>query len=116
MSLPAYMYLYDENGQQIKGSCMALGREGASFPVYQLGKILQANHSGRFLAFSNPECWQGRLFSAALPSAVDGFMPKYFSHISDKGTVGVSYSASSKIIVFIYLLADRIGFVIERWG
>ncbi|HGP2806982.1 TPA: hypothetical protein ACLGPB_004148 [Salmonella enterica] len=29
MSLPAYMYIYDENGQQIKGSCMALGREGA---------------------------------------------------------------------------------------
>lgn len=63
MSLPAYMYLYDENGQLIKGSCMALGREGASFPVYQLGKILQANQSGRFLAFSNPECWQGQLFS-----------------------------------------------------
>lgn len=29
MSLPAYMYIYDENGQHIKGSCMALGREGA---------------------------------------------------------------------------------------
>ena len=24
MSLPAYMYIYDENGQQIKGSCQAL--------------------------------------------------------------------------------------------
>jgi type VI secretion system secreted protein Hcp len=29
MSLPAYMYLYDENGNHIKGSCQALGREGA---------------------------------------------------------------------------------------
>lgn len=41
MSLPAYMYIYDENGQLIKGSCMALGREGAveimnsSYGVYQ---------------------------------------------------------------------------------
>ena len=41
MSLPAYMYLYDENGQLIKGSCMALDREGAieimnsSYGVYQ---------------------------------------------------------------------------------
>ncbi|ENQ3036369.1 type VI secretion system tube protein Hcp [Salmonella enterica subsp. enterica serovar Newport] len=29
MSLPAYLFLYDENGVQIKGSCTALGREGA---------------------------------------------------------------------------------------
>ena len=29
MSLPAYMYLYDEKGQQIKGNCSALNREGA---------------------------------------------------------------------------------------
>ena len=29
MSLPAYAYLFDENGVQIKGSCTALGREGA---------------------------------------------------------------------------------------
>ncbi|EJP4075167.1 type VI secretion system tube protein Hcp, partial [Escherichia coli] len=29
MSLPAYLFLYDENGMQIPGECMALGREGA---------------------------------------------------------------------------------------
>ncbi|MRT57772.1 type VI secretion system tube protein Hcp [Enterobacteriaceae bacterium RIT693] len=29
MSLPAYLFLYDENGMQIVGDCMALGREGA---------------------------------------------------------------------------------------
>ncbi|TKI02440.1 Hcp family type VI secretion system effector [Martelella alba] len=29
MSLPAYLFLYDENGVQIKGSCVASGREGA---------------------------------------------------------------------------------------
>ncbi|GAL58230.1 type VI secretion system family protein [Pseudescherichia vulneris NBRC 102420] len=29
MSLPAYMYLYDENGVMINGGCVALGREGA---------------------------------------------------------------------------------------
>ncbi len=29
MSLPAYLFLYDENGVQIKGSCSASGREGA---------------------------------------------------------------------------------------
>lgn len=29
MSLPAYLFLYDENGMQIPGVCMALGREGA---------------------------------------------------------------------------------------
>lgn len=29
MSLPAYLFLYDENGMQIPGDCMALGREGA---------------------------------------------------------------------------------------
>ena len=29
MSLPAYLLLYDENGMQIVGDCMALGREGA---------------------------------------------------------------------------------------
>lgn len=29
MSLPAYMYIYDEKGNQIKGNCMVQGREGA---------------------------------------------------------------------------------------
>lgn len=29
MSLPAYLFLYDENDIQVKGSCIALGREGA---------------------------------------------------------------------------------------
>lgn len=29
MSLPAYLFLYDENGMQIVGECMASGREGA---------------------------------------------------------------------------------------
>ncbi|MBB1201119.1 type VI secretion system tube protein Hcp [Enterobacteriaceae bacterium 89] len=29
MSLPAYAYLYDENGIQIQGNCKTLGREGA---------------------------------------------------------------------------------------
>lgn len=29
MSLPAYLFLYDENGNQIKGGCVATGREGA---------------------------------------------------------------------------------------
>lgn len=29
MSLPAYLFLYDENGMQINGGCTALGREGA---------------------------------------------------------------------------------------
>ncbi|PLR35690.1 Hcp family type VI secretion system effector [Chimaeribacter arupi] len=29
MSLPAYLFLYDENGVLIKGSCSASGREGA---------------------------------------------------------------------------------------
>ncbi|MEW5559490.1 type VI secretion system tube protein Hcp [Enterobacter asburiae] len=29
MSLPAYLFLYDENGMQIPGDCMAPGREGA---------------------------------------------------------------------------------------
>lgn len=28
MSLPAYLFLYDENGMQVVGNCMALGREG----------------------------------------------------------------------------------------
>lgn len=58
MSLPAYMYIYDENGQQIKGSCMALGREGAievmnsGYSMYQVtcsstGKLTGARqHTG----------------------------------------------------------------------
>jgi len=29
MSLPAYLFLYDENGVQVKGECLAAGREGA---------------------------------------------------------------------------------------
>ena len=29
MSLPAYLFLYDENGMQVTGDCMAPGREGA---------------------------------------------------------------------------------------
>jgi len=29
MSLPAYLFLYDENGMQINGDCTAPGREGA---------------------------------------------------------------------------------------
>lgn len=29
MSLPAYLFLYDENGMQVPGDCMAPGREGA---------------------------------------------------------------------------------------
>lgn len=29
MSLPAYLFLYDENGMQIAGDCIAPGREGA---------------------------------------------------------------------------------------
>lgn len=42
MSLPAYMCIYDEKGNQIKGNCMAQGREGAieimhsGYGVYQL--------------------------------------------------------------------------------
>ncbi|MDK9357378.1 MULTISPECIES: Hcp family type VI secretion system effector [Lelliottia] len=41
MSLPAYMFLYDENGMLVDGGCKALGREGAievmssSYGVYQ---------------------------------------------------------------------------------
>lgn len=58
MSLPAYMYIYDENGQQIKGSCVALGREGAievmnsGYSMYQVtcsstGKLTGARqHNG----------------------------------------------------------------------
>ena len=30
MSLPAYLYLYDENGTLINGSCMVAGREGST--------------------------------------------------------------------------------------
>ncbi|MBM7355129.1 UNVERIFIED_ORG: type VI protein secretion system component Hcp [Enterobacter sp. JUb101] len=29
MSLPAYLFLYDENEMQVTGDCMAPGREGA---------------------------------------------------------------------------------------
>lgn len=29
MSLPAYLFLYDENGMHVKGDCMVPGREGA---------------------------------------------------------------------------------------
>ncbi|MNZ50007.1 Major exported protein [compost metagenome] len=29
MALPAYLFLYDENGMQVTGDCMAPGREGA---------------------------------------------------------------------------------------
>lgn len=29
MSLPAYLFLFNDDGVQIKGSCVALGREGA---------------------------------------------------------------------------------------
>ncbi|MEJ5072066.1 type VI secretion system tube protein Hcp [Enterobacter ludwigii] len=58
MSLPAYMYIYYENGTQIRGSCMALGREGSieimnsSYGVYQntcnnTGKLMGARqHQG----------------------------------------------------------------------
>ncbi|WP_249354892.1 type VI secretion system tube protein Hcp [Citrobacter sp. wls829] len=59
MSLPAYMYIYDENGQLIKGSCMALGREGAieimnsSYGVYQntcrnTGKLMGSREHNAF--------------------------------------------------------------------
>ncbi len=29
MSLPAYLFLFDENGMQVQGDCMMPGREGA---------------------------------------------------------------------------------------
>lgn len=29
MSLPAWLFLYDENGMQVQGKCMMPGREGA---------------------------------------------------------------------------------------
>lgn len=29
MSLPAYLFLYDEYGMQVNGGCQAPGREGA---------------------------------------------------------------------------------------
>ena len=29
MSLPAYLFLYDENGMPVDGDCHVLGREGA---------------------------------------------------------------------------------------
>ncbi len=29
MSLPAYLFLYDESGVQVKGDCLMPGREGA---------------------------------------------------------------------------------------
>jgi type VI secretion system secreted protein Hcp len=29
MSLPSYLFIYDENGMLVKGSCMVPGREGA---------------------------------------------------------------------------------------
>lgn len=38
MSLPAYLFLYDENGIHIKGDCMAPGREGAI-------EIMNSNYS-----------------------------------------------------------------------
>lgn len=46
MSLPAYMYIYDENGQQIKGSCQALGRVGAI-------EIMNSGYSMNHLTCSN---------------------------------------------------------------
>lgn len=59
MSLPAYMYIYDENGNQIKGSCLATGREGAieimnsSYGMYQTtssstGKLMGARQHNPF--------------------------------------------------------------------
>lgn len=59
MSLPAYMYIYDENRQLIKGSCMAQGREGAieimnsSYGVYQntcrnTGKLMGSREHNAF--------------------------------------------------------------------
>ncbi len=59
MSLPAYMYIYDENGNQIKGNCKAQGRDGAievinsSYGVYQntcrnTGKLMDSREHNAF--------------------------------------------------------------------
>ena len=82
MSLPAYMYLYDENGQLIKGSCMALDREGAieimnsSYGVYQntcrnTGKLMGSREHNAFtlhkeIDFAVAVCQSKRLQKAVI--------------------------------------------------
>lgn len=49
MSLPAYLFLYDENGMMLKGSSLALGREGAIEVMsssYGVGQPIDS-HTGR---------------------------------------------------------------------
>ena len=38
MSLPAYLFLYDENGMLVSGGCTALGREGST-------EVMSSNYS-----------------------------------------------------------------------
>lgn len=59
MSLPAHMFLYDENGNPIKGSCNVSGREGAieilnsNYHIHQAcssstGNLMGAREHGAF--------------------------------------------------------------------
>lgn len=59
MSLPAYMFIYDENGNPIKGSCNVSGREGAieilnsNYHIHQVcsastGNLMGAREHGAF--------------------------------------------------------------------
>ncbi|QLR73292.1 MULTISPECIES: Hcp family type VI secretion system effector [Citrobacter] len=49
MSLPAYAYLYDENGVQITGNCKVLGREGSIEIMSSSYGVSQpvSSHTGR---------------------------------------------------------------------
>lgn len=58
MSLPAYLFLYDENGMQIIGDCLALGREGAieimnsSYVVLQCRPVAAMRQRTRCILYS----------------------------------------------------------------
>lgn len=118
MSLPAYMYLYDENGQQVKGSCAALGREGAieifnsSYGVSQntdsnTGSLMGARQHEAFTLhkqidktspfFAVAVCQSRRLQKAVI----------HYYDINDAGVESEIYRITLNSIVIMYVNASH---------
>ncbi|MDR3433485.1 MAG: type VI secretion system tube protein TssD [Rouxiella aceris] len=118
MSLPAYMYIYDETGSNIKGSCVALGREGAievmnsSYGVIQntcsnTGSLIGTRQHNAFTLhkqidktspyFANAVCQSKRLQKAVI----------HYYDINDAGKEYEIYRITLDSIVIMYANASH---------
>ncbi|MGU3525146.1 Hcp family type VI secretion system effector [Enterobacteriaceae bacterium C23F] len=113
MSLPAYMYIYDENGQQIKGGCKALGREGAieimnsSFSMHQItcsstGKLMGARQHNGFKLYKEIDK-TSPFFAVALCQSRR--LQKAVIHYYDIDEAGIEYEVYRVTLTSIVIMS-----------